>query len=396
MRKKRRRRKKRKKRKKKKKKKRRKKKKKKRQKKKKKKEEEKEKEETKEEETKEEEKKEEEKKKEEESKEKEKVKEEEESKKEKEEKIKENESTKENEMKKEEESFNQNEIEKEKVKVIENDNEQINNFQYNGDDLSNVILYSSNNKKYNFINNFRKLEINEKLEAEKENIENKLVYTFSLDKKIKKVELNIKANNDKILSQNPSCLIKYQLDNYQNYKYKFQKEIKVSKKGNGIDVSFNSLESKDSNDIKENLKITYTIYLCKKITNIDNIHPNFIEESNIIEKKNIEKTGNEIDLLNLEFNIKKNQEYTIIVLATVKSEEYEEYFIYQAFNYVEKGRPNDILFFVIMGSFAFVIIIVFSLIFCIINKRKANNPDIDDEEYSNLHVLRETINEDEN
>jgi hypothetical protein len=299
-------------------------------------------------------------------------------------------------MKKEEESFNQNEKEKEKVKEIEIDNEQINNFQYNGDDLSNVILYSSNNKKYNFINNFRKLEINEKLEAEKENIENKLVYTFSLDKKIKKVELNIKANNDKILSQNPSCLIKYQLDNYQNYKYKFQKEIKVSKKGNGIDVSFNSLESKDSNDIKENLKITYTIYLCKKITNIDNIHPNFIEESNIIDKQNIEKTGNQIDMLNLAFNITKNQEYTIIVLATVKSEEYEEYFIYQAFNYVEKGRPNDILFFVIMGSFAFVIIIVFSLIFCIINKRKANNPDIDDEEYSNLHVLRETINEDEN
>ena len=198
------------------------------------------------------------------------------------------------------------------------------------------------------------------------------------------------------MSQNPSCLIKYQLDNYQNYKYKFQKEIKVSKKGNGIDVSFNSLESNDSNDIKENLKITYTIYLCKKITNIDNIHPNFIEESNIIDKQNIEKNGNQIDMLNLEFNIKKNQEYTIIVLATVKSEEYEEYFIYQAFNYVEKGRPNDILFFVIMGSFAFVIIIVFSLIFCIINKRKANNPDIDDEEYSNLHVLRETINEDEN
>ncbi len=48
-----------------------------------------------------------------------------------------------------------------------------------------------------------------------------------------------------------------------------------------------------------------------------------------------------------------------------------------------------------MGSFAFIIILVFIIIFCILNKRKANNPDIDDEEFSNLQVLRETINEDE-
>jgi len=48
-----------------------------------------------------------------------------------------------------------------------------------------------------------------------------------------------------------------------------------------------------------------------------------------------------------------------------------------------------------MGSFAFVIIFVFIIVFRIINKRKANNPDIDDEEYNNLQVLKETINEDE-
>ena len=48
-----------------------------------------------------------------------------------------------------------------------------------------------------------------------------------------------------------------------------------------------------------------------------------------------------------------------------------------------------------MGSFAFVIILVFIIVFRIIYKRKANNPDIDDEEYSNLQVLRDTINEDE-
>ena len=74
--------------------------------------------------------------------------------------------------------------------------------------------------------------------------------------------------------------------------------------------------------------------------------------------------------------------------------EYKEYFIYQSFS--SGARVNDIIFYIIMGTFALVIIVVFIIIFCIINKRKANNPDIDDEEYSNLKILRETINEDEN
>ena len=166
------------------------------------------------------------------------------------------------------------------------------------------------------------------------------------------------------------------------------------KKKNELDVSFNSLESLDNNDIKNNLKITYTIYLCKKIENIDNIHPEFLEESNIIEKQEIIKNGNEIDQIKLSFNITNNQEYTIIVLATVNYNEYKEYFIYQSFS--SGARVNDIIFYIIMGTFALVIIVVFIIIFCIINKRKANNPDIDDEEYSNLKILRETINEDEN
>ena len=236
--------------------------------------------------------------------------------------------------------------------------------------------------------------MNEKLEGKKGNIDNKLVYSFSLDTKIKKVELIIKANNDKILEKNPSCLIKYQLDKYQEFKYKFKKEITVSKKDNELDVSFNSLESLDNNDIKNNLKITYTIYLCKKIENIDNMHPEFLEESNIIEKQEIIKNGNETDKIQLAFNTTNDQEYTIIVLATVNYDEYKEYFIYQSFS-SGKRRVNDIIFYIIMGTFALVIIVVFIIIFCIINKRKANNPDIDDEEYSNLKILRETINEDE-
>ena len=48
-----------------------------------------------------------------------------------------------------------------------------------------------------------------------------------------------------------------------------------------------------------------------------------------------------------------------------------------------------------MGSFAFIIILVFIIVFCIINKRKANNPDIDNVEYSNLKIRKDVINDDE-
>ena len=92
----------------------------------------------------------------------------------------------------------------------------------------------------------------------------------------------------------------------------------------------------------------------------------------------------------------EGKEYSIAVQATVLNEDNNnEVFIYQKFITNEDKRKNDLIFFIIMGSFAFVIIFVFILIFYIINKRKKNNPDIDDEDYNKIPVLRETINEDE-
>ena len=172
------------------------------------------------------------------------------------------------------------------------------------------------------------------------------------------------------------------------------KELNVTKSEDNIKISFQGLELEE-NDIKNELKITYTIYLYNKSLDIDNAFPGYLED-NCINKTTIEKTWDETGIINIDLNIGNNNEYTIVVLATVENGNYKEYFSYQAKSITEeKGRKNELIFYIIMGSFAFIIILVFIIIFCILNKRKADNPDIDDEEFSNLQVLRETINEDE-
>jgi len=183
------------------------------------------------------------------------------------------------------------------------------------------------------------------------------------------------------------------------------KEINVTKKENNIEVSFQVLESEE-NEIKKELKITYTIYLYNKALDIDNAFPGYLE-NNYINKTTIVKTGDETGKINIDFSLADNKEYTIVVLVTVENGDYIEHFSYQAKsstsdnggkteeNKANTEKKNELQFYIIMGSFAFIIILVFIIIFCILNKRKADNPDIDDEEFSNLQVLRETINEDE-
>jgi hypothetical protein len=134
-------------------------------------------------------------------------------------------------------------------------------------------------------------------------------------------------------------------------------------------------------------------YICDTIiTDIDNLHPKFLEGKAGCEK--VEVTENKII-----FTKKEGKEYSIAVEATVTDGNKKEVFIYQRLLKNIEAEPdkpnNDLIFYIILGSFAFVIIFVFILIFYIINKRKKNNPDIDDEDYNKIPVLRETINEDE-
>ena len=122
------------------------------------------------------------------------------------------------------------------------------------------------------------------------------------------------------------------------------------------------------------------------------INPKFLEGKPGCEK--VDVTDNKII-----FTKKEGKEYSIAVEATVTDGNKKEVFIYQRLLKNIEAEPdkpnNDLIFYIILGSFAFVIIFVFILIFYIINKRKKNNPDIDDEDYNKIPVLRETINEDE-
>jgi uncharacterized membrane protein len=120
------------------------------------------------------------------------------------------------------------------------------------------------------------------------------------------------------------------------------------------------------------------------------------EKYNYINKTNIDSKENNI---NVDFNIKNEKDYSLVVLAKIIYKDgSEEYLVYKT-EFIKapktNKRENDLIFYIIMGVFAFVIILVFIIVFRIINKRKANNPDIDDDEYNNLQVLKETINEDE-
>lgn len=212
------------------------------------------------------------------------------------------------------------------------------------------------------------------------------------------LKLVINALNDEVLEKNPSCFIKYESDKNAQ-EYKFDTELKINEKveekqgngteggnGNTVEISINppTLKSGD-----KKLNIEYFAYICDTIIKDVTLFPKFLvgkpgcQEVKVIEDKII-------------FIKEEGKEYSIAVQATVLNEDNNnEVFIYQKFITNEDKRKNDLIFFIIMGSFAFVIIFVFILIFYIINKRKKNNPDIDDEDYNKIPVLRETINEDE-
>ena len=228
----------------------------------------------------------------------------------------------------------------------------------------------------------------------------KKVYIFALDPKITKIKLLIQIKNENDLKSNPYCLIKYQIgDNFEEHEYKLNEKLTISKENDtNIQLSFQKLSPKNDENINT---IIYTAYLYDKIINIDYIHPEFLEKN---EKYKVKKEINDTndDQITVKFNNDEKKDCSIVVLVTVKyNDGNEEYFIYKTeyikntkdFN--ENKRKNDLIFYIIMGSFAFVIILVFIIVFCIINKRKANNPDIDDEEYSNLQIRKEVINDDE-
>ena len=124
------------------------------------------------------------------------------------------------------------------------------------------------------------------------------------------------------------------------------------------------------------------------------MYPELLKEKyNYINMTNIDINENKI---NIDFNIKNKKDYSLVVLAKIiYNDESEEYIVYKTEFIKAPKTNNDLIFYIFMGAFAFVIILVFIIVFRIINKRKANNPDIDDDEYNNLQVLKETINEDE-
>ena len=142
-------------------------------------------------------------------------------------------------------------------------------------------------------------------------------------------------------------------------------------------------------------------YYCDSIINdVENLHPKFLEGKTGCKKVEVNKEETKIV-----FPKEEGKEYSIAIEATVQNGDNKEVFIYKKIlasetkNKDEEEEEEEIknkpIFYIIMGSFAFVIIFVFIIIFCIINKRKKDNPDIDDEDYNKIPVLRETINEDE-
>ena len=218
----------------------------------------------------------------------------------------------------------------------------------------------------------------------------KKTYILDLKKEIENIKIKIEKKDNKKLEK-PFCIIKYQFnDEFEKEINEFNSDLEASKTNNSnIELSFEKI--KDNKNIKN---IYYTAYICDKNINLEYIHPKYLEENKCT---NVEIKDNDEKKINLNYNLKEDQDYTIVVLATVEyKNDIKEDFIYKAQKFINKKIiNNDLKFYIIMGSFAFVIILVFIIVFRIIYKRKANNPDIDDEEYSNLQVLRDTINEDE-
>ena len=218
----------------------------------------------------------------------------------------------------------------------------------------------------------------------------KKTYIFDLKKEIENIQIKIEKKDNKKLEK-PFCIIKYQFnDEFEKEINEFNSDLEASKTNNSnIELSFEKI--KDNKNIKN---IYYTAYICDKNINLEYIHPKYLEENKCT---NVEIKDSDEKKINLNYNLKEDQDYTIVVLATVEyNNKIKEDFIYKAQKFINKKIiNNDLKFYIIMGSFAFVIILVFIIVFRIIYKRKANNPDIDDEEYSNLQVLRDTINEDE-
>ena len=232
--------------------------------------------------------------------------------------------------------------------------------------------------------------INLEPESKKEHIGGKNIYILNLKKDTKKIQVKIDKKDNKKLEK-PFCIIKYQFnDKFEEEITEFNNDLEVSKTNNTLELSFEKIK------VGDNIKsVSYTVYICENNINLEYIHPKYLEQYKCTKK---ELTNNDEKKMNLNYNLKKDQDYTIVVLATVKYKDgiTEEDFIYKTKKFInQKIINNDLKFYIIMGVFAFVIILVFIIIFRIISKRKANNPDIDDEEYSNLQVLRDTINEDE-
>jgi hypothetical protein len=217
-----------------------------------------------------------------------------------------------------------------------------------------------------------------------------------------KIKLVINALNDEVLKKNPSCIIKYEAENNAP-EYEFKNDFEINE--NVSDNNGNKTEGENEHTVEISLKpptlksgdkeisIEYLAYICDSIiTDIDNLHPMFLKGKEGCEEFKV--TENKIKFTKME-----GKEYSISVQATVKNGNKEEVFIYQKLlrnSETENDKPNnDLIFYIIMGSFAFIIIFVFILIFYIINQRKKNNPDIDDEDFNKIPVLRETINEDE-
>ena len=240
--------------------------------------------------------------------------------------------------------------------------------------------------------NLRNLEtVNFDPESKKEQVGGKNIYILNLQKDTKKIEVVIEKKDNKKLDK-PFCIIKYEFnEKFEKEITEFNNNLEISKTNNSnIELNFKKIPKEDNIE-----DITYTAYICENNIDLDYIHPKYLEQQKGCIKKDL--NNNDEKKINLSYNLKEDQDYTVVVLATVKYKgDVTEDFIYKTQKLINKKIiNNDLKFYIIMGVFAFVIILVFIIIFRIISKRKANNPDIDDEEYSNLQVLRDTINEDE-
>jgi hypothetical protein len=224
------------------------------------------------------------------------------------------------------------------------------------------------------------------IEPESQNKEGKDIYIININNNnYEYLKLVITAKNDGVLEKNPSCIIKYESENNAP-EFDFNNELEIK---NVDDKQGNKTEGENEHAVEIFIKppalksgdkitnIEYIAYICDTIiSDVENLHPGFLKG----------KTGcNEVKVNNNKIELKKEEgkEYSIVVQANVQNGDNTEAFIYKTFikNQTDKDKDkskNDIIFYIMMGSFALVIIVVFIIISCIIRRNKMNNPDIDD------------------